>query len=231
MNETDCLYDKHVKCLVCSHGFTTKKLRSKYVRPIQHDTDFCSYYDSENRNPLYYYITVCPECGYSFSDEFSSYFPPRTLDAIEEKVWSNWGKLNYCGERDLRQSLNTYKLAIYCAQLKQEKHVAAAGIFLRLAWLYRTEGKTAQEFRFMQLAADEYTQSYSTGDFKGSHLSEVRVLYLAGELNRRLGRTNQATLYFSRIIERQKEFLEKSVIQMAKDQWQEIRAEKQRAAN
>ncbi|MFY4775530.1 DUF2225 domain-containing protein [Metabacillus sp. RGM 3146] len=228
--EPEYLYNKHVHCQVCNHDFTTKKLRSKFIRAVQHDTDFCSYYASEKHNPLFYYITVCPECGFSFSDEFSACFPPRTLQTIEEKIWKNWGKLNYCGERNIREVLNTYKLAIYCAQLKQEKHVAAAGIYLRLAWLYRTE-EPSHEIRFMQLALEEYIHSYSKEDFMGSMLTETKILYLIGELNRRLGNISQATLYFSRIIEKQKETLEKGIIQMAKDRWYEIRQEKRQTAN
>ncbi|WP_336864059.1 DUF2225 domain-containing protein [Peribacillus frigoritolerans] len=27
-------------------------------------------------NPLYYNIFVCPHCGFSYSEDFSRYFPP-----------------------------------------------------------------------------------------------------------------------------------------------------------
>nr|WP_269748943.1 DUF2225 domain-containing protein [Metabacillus litoralis] len=74
--ELDYLYNKTVTCMICQEKYTTKKVLSKYVRANKHDTDFCSYYMSTKKNPLLYYVQVCTTCGFSSSEEFSSYFPP-----------------------------------------------------------------------------------------------------------------------------------------------------------
>lgn len=111
--------------------------------------------------------------------------------------------------------------------MKNEKHIALGGLYLRLAWLFRTEKVNMQEEqRFLRLALEEYLQSYSVGDFSDTTFSEIKLLYLIGELSRRVGLAGQAILYFSRVIEKQRETIEKGIIQMAKDRWSEIREEK-----
>lgn len=225
----DPLYDRTVHCLVCHQSYTTKKVRSRFLRPVKHDTDFCSYYPSEEVNPLFYYVSVCPHCGFSTTEEFSSYFPPNALEAIQTNISRAWNGKNYGGKRTFQEAVNTYKLGIYCATLKREKHIVLAGLYMRLAWLYRTYENTDQEERFMRLALQEYISSYSKGDFQGTHMSEIRLLYLIGELHRRLEQPKQAILYFSKVIAKKKETLEKRIVQMAHERWQEIREQKKSA--
>lgn len=225
--DQEYLYDKTLECNVCHKKYTTKKILSKYIRASKHDTDFCSYYSSTNKNPLLYYVQVCPNCGFSSSEEFSTYFPPSTLEAIEEKLCANWSGSNYGIERSVDQAINSYKLAIYCAILKNEKHISLAGLYLRLSWLYRTEKiNEEEEKRFLRLALNEYMNSYSKGDFNDKQLTEIKLLYLIGELSRRLDQQEQATRYLSRVIEMQHNTLEKGIVEMAKDRWAEIREQK-----
>ena len=56
-------------------------------------------------------------------------------------------------------------------------------------------------------------------------MSEIRVLYLIGELSWRIGDREEAVRNFSRVIERQRTSTEPKIIQLAKDRWQEIRIE------
>ncbi|MDQ0229736.1 DUF2225 domain-containing protein [Metabacillus malikii] len=225
--DQDYLYEKSVQCSVCHETYGTKKVLSKFIRIQKHDTDFCSYYTKTEINPLLYYVNVCPNCGFSTSDEFSNFFPPATLSDIQEKITNNWRKLNYCAERTVDKAINTYKLAIYCGTLKKEKNIAMAGLYLRLAWLYRTEKiNLEEEHRFLRLGLDQYIQSYMNGDFADTQLTEVKLLYIIGDLSRRLGMVEQATRYFSRVIEMQKETFEKGIVQMAKDRWADMREEK-----
>lgn len=227
IKELEYLYDRKVECEICENTFVTKKVRSRFIRAHRHDTDFCSFYTSTKINPLLYYVSVCPTCGYSTSEECTDYFPPASKDMIKQKICNNWNGKNYCQERTLDTALASYKLAIYCAMIKKEKHIALGGLYLRLAWLYRTEKVNAQEEqRFLRLALDEYIQSYSVGDFSDTSFSEIKLLYLIGDLSNRVGLEGQATRYFSRVIEKQKETIEKGIVQMAKDRWSEMREEK-----
>jgi uncharacterized protein (DUF2225 family) len=145
------------------------------------------------------------------------------MEIILEKVSSQWVPHHFSKERSIKDAINTYKLASYCGALKKEKHIILAGICLRIAWLYRIKQNKEQEERFLKFALKEYEASYSTGDFSGTQVSEARILYLAGEISRRIGNEKAAIKYFSFVFERQKNAREASIIQMARDRFQELK--------
>lgn len=208
---------------MCKKSFVTQKVRTRFVKVTEYDTDFCPTYEDEQSNPILYHINVCPECGFSFSDDFSRYFPPGTKELIIENVSSRWIPHSFGSVRSMYDAIKTYKLAAYCATLKKEKHVSIAGMCMRLAWLYRSLNKEQQEQRFMKLAINEYKESYSADDFQGTQVSEARILYLIGELSRRTGDIDQAVQYFSKVIERQSRTVETKIVEMARERWYEIR--------
>jgi uncharacterized protein len=225
MSQLHPLYDKKYTCSMCEQTFTTKKVRSRFVKVLSYDTDFAPVYAEESENPNLYYVNVCPHCGYSFTDEFGSYYPPGTKKAIAEKISSQWVPRDFSLERTLHEAAIAFKLGAYCSSLKKEKHIVTAGLYLRLSWLYRLQGNIEQENRFLKIALNEYTESFSTGDYKGTQVSEIRLMYLIGDLSRRTGNTQDAVKFFSRVIEKQRQSVEPQIVQMAKDRWQEMREE------
>ncbi len=227
MAQLEPLYDKDYTCHLCGHTFSSKKVRSRFVKIISFDTDFAPSYASTSENPNVYFVHVCPKCGFSFTDEFSSYFPPGTKEDLDKKVSSQWIPHEFSGERSIEDAVKTYKLGSYCSVLKKEKHIVTAGLYIRTAWLYRSQKNMEQESRFLKLALHEYIESYSTGDYKGTQVSEDRLMYLIGELSRRTGNSQDAVRFFSKVIERQKQSFEPNITQMAKDRWQEMRAYQQ----
>ncbi|WP_394234488.1 DUF2225 domain-containing protein [Niallia oryzisoli] len=223
MTELDTLFDKKCDCPICGNHFTSKKIRSRFIKLVHTDTDLCPAYSPPENNPLLYHILVCPECGFSFSDDFSPYFPPGTKEEIQEKVCSGWTPHSFSDKRTIADAINTYKLAVYCALLKKEKHIILAGMYLRIAWLFRSLKDMEQEQRFMRLAIHEYEEAYSTQDYQGTQVSEIRVLYLLAELSYRTGSKKDAGKYFSKVIEGQRRTTETKMVEMAKERWQTIR--------
>lgn len=222
--ELQPLYEKKITCYVCQKTYKTQKLRSRFIKPIQHDSDFCSYYQNEENNPLLYHINVCPNCGYAFSSAQSPYLSPSRLEAIQTNLCSKWVPKNYGGKRSYIDAIDTYKLAIYAGHLTKEKHIIMAGFYLRLAWIYRTYSKNIEEeMRFLELALYEYIQSYQVGDYEGTIISEIKLLYLVGELSRRTNNEKQAIKYFSRVIEKQRTTTERRIVELARDQWEILR--------
>lgn len=217
------LYDKKFECKMCSKPFTSKKVRSRFVKVDKYDSDFYPIYSSIESNPLLYYVNVCPSCGFSFSDDSSPYFPHGTKEVLNERVCKKWVPHNFSHARTINDAIKTYKLSLYCSMLKKEKHISIAGLCIRLAWLYRSLNNSEQEQRFMKLAIQEYFESYSTADFQGTQVSEIKILYLIGELSRRTFNIEDATKYFSKVIEKQSQTVEKKIVEMAKEQWYEIR--------
>lgn len=122
----------------------------------------------------------------------------------------------------MKEAIRTYKLAAYTATLKKEKFVIIGGLYLRIAWLYRLQEKK-QEQRFLELAFHNYYESFSREDYRGTQVSDVRILYLLGELARRTDKEETAVQYFSKVIESRKRTVETKLIEMAQERWKEIR--------
>ncbi|MCX7771927.1 MAG: DUF2225 domain-containing protein, partial [Clostridia bacterium] len=62
MSEVSSVYESQATCPVCEAKIKLTKIRTKAVRLLKQDTDFCPYYEGEN--PIYYEAAICPECGY-----------------------------------------------------------------------------------------------------------------------------------------------------------------------
>ncbi len=218
-------YSRDISCENCKHAYSTLKIKSRYIRPLSHDTDFCSTYQSEETNPLLYYVSVCPQCGYAVTDEFSDKFTSESLQAIRTKIQKHWQYKDYGQIRSVKTAINAYKLGIYSGIIKKEAAIVMAGLYLRLAWIYRTvEKNTTQEQRFLQLAVEQFEISYSTGDFEEKDMSEIKLLYLIGDLHSRLDQERQAIQFFQMVIQHKAKEKEKRLVEKARDRWYEIRA-------
>ncbi|KAF0817247.1 hypothetical protein KIS4809_3942 [Bacillus sp. ZZV12-4809] len=53
MQQLKPTYDNNCKCSVCKQSFTTKKLRSRFVKAADFDSDFCPNYADASMNPLF----------------------------------------------------------------------------------------------------------------------------------------------------------------------------------
>ncbi|MGE7983573.1 DUF2225 domain-containing protein [Solibacillus sp. NPDC093137] len=224
--EISPFYEKTVNCIHCKKNFSTLKVRTKSIK-IEHTTsDFQPVYTDNNVNALYYNVFVCQHCGFSFTEDFSKYFAPGVKEQINEKICSHWIPHSFSKERSVFETIQTYKLALFCATIKKEKFVITSGLALRLAWLYRSLKNNVQELRFLKLARDHYMESYSTEDYAGTTMSSVRIIYMIAELSRRLGDYENATRFFSRVIESQRVGGEAKLVNMAKEQWELVREER-----
>ncbi|HWO98382.1 MAG TPA: DUF2225 domain-containing protein [Bacillus sp. (in: firmicutes)] len=229
MNQLNPLYNRNVECMVCQKSYTTKKIRSRFIKVVKYDTDFFTFYENDELNPIFYHVDVCPHCGFSATEDFSPYFAPNSLDLIKEKVCGQWVFQNYGDKRTVKQAINSYKLAIYCASLKKEKHITMAGLLLRLAWLYRIQEQIDKEKHFLTYARQEYIESYSKDDFRGTQMGTVRILYVIGELSRRIGDEKQAAFYLSKVIQNHSRDGDKKIVEMARERWYEIREQQKTA--
>ena len=220
------IYPKTMTCTLCRHTFQTSRVRSRFVRVTGYDSDFKPNYKQLEANPIYYNVAVCPSCGYSFTDDFIPTFAPHTRQRLEQILSTNWTPRDFGGKRSASDAIETYKLAILTARLKEEKALPIAGLALRLAWIYRELNDEANEQRFLRVARDYYMTAYSEGDHEGTLMSEVRVIYMIAELSWRIGAREEAIRNFSRVIEAQNSTTDQKVVDFAKERWQAIREEK-----
>ena len=223
-------YEKKVDCLHCKKAFSTLKVRSKFVKVAETDTDFMPIYAEGDVPAMYYNVFVCEHCGFSFTEDFSRYFAPGIPEEIKSQITDKWVCHDFKGERTIFQAIQAYKLALLCANIKKEKHVAKAGLALRLAWFYRSLKNGGQEERFMAIARDQYMESFSTEDYASTQMSGVHIMYMIAELSRRLGDMENATRFFSKVIENQRVGGEGQLVEMAKERWNDIREQREKAA-
>ncbi|MCA0971779.1 DUF2225 domain-containing protein [Halobacillus litoralis] len=221
-------FDREVQCTYCEYSFTTTKIRSRFIRPVSTDTLFFTTYEDPDINPLLYHVHVCPYCGYASNDQFSTSIPLHLRKVIQNNLSSRWNHQDFTGKRSYKKAINAFKLCILTALLKEEKPVVLAGLYLRTAWLYQYTEDPEQVERFMRLALVTYEKAYEQDRLDDPKMTPLKVLYLIGELHRRLGHDREAIQYFSKVIEKKKDFIDPKVVEMARDQWQLTRQERKK---
>lgn len=229
--EISPFYEKSIECLHCKKNFPTLKVRSKSIKIEHTESDFQPIYADNHVNALYYNVFVCQHCGFSFTEDFNKYFAPGVKEQLNEQVCEKWIPHNFKGERTVFQAIQAYKLALLCATIKKEKYIITSGLTLRLAWLYRSLKNEGQEKRFLKMSRDHYMESFSTEDYASTQMSGVRVMYMIAELSRRLGDYENATRFFSRVIESQRVGGEAKLVDMAKEQWDLVREARDHVTN
>lgn len=215
-------YEKKIECALCKQNYTTQKLRSRFAKVKKIHSDFYTEYKDKEYVPFYYEVHVCPYCGYAETESYSKTFPPDTEQKIIDTL-KNWQYKDYGKLRTLMDAIQTYKLALLSASLKQEKHIIIAGLCTRLAWLYRMENNDQDEQRFLHLALNAYIKSYEQSDYLETQMSEMKLLYIIGELYLRTHDYKKAVLYFSKVTSHEQKHYEPKIERMARDQWQVAR--------
>lgn len=219
MTEIDELYDKIVDCPVCNNQFKTKKVRRSRLRLIKRDEDFLSYYVGEN--PLKYKIYVCPNCGYAAKESRFNSISSKDKEIIARNISAKWKKRSYGGNRTIEDAILTYKLAIYIGQLLEYGKVELGLLALGTAWLYRMKDGQEEEIRFLRLAEGLLQEGY----YKETliNIDELRLAYLIGEINRRLGDEEIALKWFNTVLSNPSIKLNTVIEKMTRQQWRLIR--------
>lgn len=220
LTAVDILYDKKVKCSVCDGEFTTKKVRISKLRLVKQDADLLPYYDKEN--PIKYKIYVCPNCGYSATEDKFTPIAERKKRIILDAITQKWNKRSYGGERTIDQAIETYKLAIYIGQLLDYSKIELGLLTLNLAWLYRLKDHEEQEMRFLRLTGIFLEEGYYKESLYNTDMDEMKLTYLIGELNRRLGEGEKALKWFNKVISSHKN-TNPTIKNLAVEQWRLIK--------
>ncbi|WP_338552670.1 DUF2225 domain-containing protein [Paenibacillus sp. KS-LC4] len=214
------LYETKVQCICCETSFLTSRVRPSFKRAVKSDTDFCGYYKADI-NPDYYVVRVCPTCGYASTENGTERLSDKQKMSYYENIGSRWAVREFSGERTLQEAMAAYKLALLSAQSVGESQRVIAGILHHIAWLYRYESNHAEEQRFLRFALQAYLRVF---EGEGAELNGAKLMYLIGELNRRIGERAEAVRWFSRIVN-DKRIMDAAMIRASREQWQLIREE------
>ncbi|MDU4961263.1 MAG: DUF2225 domain-containing protein [Sporomusaceae bacterium] len=224
----DILYGVKKECPLCGGEFSTTKVRNS-LKMVKQDTDFCTYY--QEANPYYYVIWVCPHCGYAAQDVyFEQPLPTAAAESLRKFLKNRQVNVDFGGVRSREQAIATYKLAIFYAEMMLTLSSRLAGLWIKLAWLFREGGQAEEEQIALAKALSYYEKASLKEQLPIGGLTEITLQYLMGELLRRTGKTDEAITYLGRLVSDPRARSEKRIVDLARQCWQLARQEKGQAA-
>ncbi|KNZ70240.1 hypothetical protein Tfer_1118 [Thermincola ferriacetica] len=215
-------------CPVCEKKFTVTRVRSSACYVMKRESDFNTIY--RDVNPVHYTVWVCPHCQYAAPDKnFSDELRPAELERLKKGLaLLRTNEPDFSGERTPAVALRSFELAIRTAQIRQAGPGFKASLYLRAAWICRELGKEEQEKEMLKEALNHYKESFEKEVNLASRLSDVRLMYIIGELNRRLGYLDEAIQWFSRAVMNKDIKHEPELERMLRDQWDLAREERKK---
>lgn len=215
----DPLYQVTYSCLFCGNDFRSSRVRPSFKKPHKRDADFCLHY--HEINPEYYVVRVCKHCGFATTENFTMKITDSQKQLFVEKIGEQWQGHDYGNSRTWKEALEAYKLALICAQIKEESSRVIAGILHHIAWMYRYKEDVEMENRFLAYSLDSYTAVFESGE---DELNAAKLMFIIGELNRRLKNYNDAVMWFSRVIN-DKKIMDANMIRACREQWAVVKEE------
>ena len=201
MNDTNILnhlFDKQVICPVCDSHFKTKTVKSKSPRVMAKDSDFFVRYSVVN--PYFYDVCICNSCGYAAMKSDFEKLKSHKKELVLSNVTTKWKPREYPDILDEKLAIERYKLALLNAVLIDLPDSTKAMISLKIAWMNRLLDDTTQETLFLKQALDGFSDAYIKEIFPMYGLQRDSLMYLLGELNRKLGNYQNALLWYSKTI-------------------------------
>lgn len=169
-------------CPVCGAGFTSVSVVA--ANRVGQDTDFRPH--TLGADPLPHYVHLCPYCCFAaFEGDFDS-----AQESVAEHVLSGALRRHpVCSDED-PSTLNgssKYLLAAQCYQYDSRATGLRLGdLYLRASWCARQEGNPRREQQCQVTALLRFEEALASGEVSADQ--ELSILYLIGELYRRLGR-------------------------------------------
>jgi len=198
------LWNKKLSCPFCGHEFESSRMRQGAMRVKEKWTDFGSLF--EGLCPYYYAITACPSCLVAARNEefekFNAGYEPKLME-FSKRARAQTAKPDIFGVGEIthEMAVRRHELAIACHKLKVHGEPGElAGLWLHIVWMCRLKGDEEAERKALEQALAAYLVFFEKGNKLPEKLGEPGVVYLIGELNRRLGRFQEAREYFSKAL-------------------------------
>lgn len=223
----DVIYTVDKQCALCGSSFSVTKVRSR-LRMVKQDKDFCTYY--KEINPYYYTVWVCPHCGYAAQDTYFGELSNAAEKSLHDFLDGRQIHVDFAGERTREQAIDAFKLAIFYSEMAHALSSQIAGLYLKLAWLYR-EGQQQEEEQLALVKAREfYEDALMREPLPIGNMTETTIEYLLGVLYFETYKLDLSLQYLGKVVANPKAKLEKRILNLARETWHEARAVKQRQA-
>ncbi|HVZ80923.1 MAG TPA: DUF2225 domain-containing protein [bacterium] len=199
------LWNKKINCPFCKFEFETSRMRSSVIKIKEKMTDFGNIYEGECA--YLYAVTVCPNCTFAaLNKDFDSIRPDYETKVMEaSKMVRESGKkkpeIFGLGPMAPEVSLKRHELAIAFTKMRSYSALGTlAGLYMHLVWINRLRGDLEREKAAMAEAVKAYKDYHEKGGDLPEKLGEPGILYLIGELHRRLGDYREARNYYGRAL-------------------------------
>lgn len=212
------IYQHKQECPYCRTKFTTPRILSRHIRIQKTDSDFCIHYNGIN--PLFYEVSVCPKCNYTYTEQCDSQLGSAQINVVKE-VLKTLPKLDFSSVRDINLARESYIMALKCQDAAGSKKSVLAKFYLRMAWIYRYLEDGENEKKYLELALEKYETAFSSERLDGK--TEIQLMYMIGELYNRLGDPKNSINWFSRLVIHPEQKSFPAMVNQAREQWQEMR--------
>jgi uncharacterized protein len=180
---------KPFECAFCGKVFQDDIAVGSNTSSAQ-DTDFRTH--SKGVQAIPHYVHTCPFCGF-------------TDDLHEEELQHEEREriLEYLSTRSLGQGLGglsstqKYELLANLFIIRNRPSMEIAQVYMKAAWMAEDESNLELGNRFRECAKDFLVRALETHEVERE--TAPVITYLVGELNRRLGKFNEAAEWFSRV--------------------------------
>ena len=167
-------------------------------RVASRDSDLFIRYVEDN--PYFYEVWICPFCGYA---ALKTDFPKlRNFQAklVKEKITPKWVNREYALPFNESIAIERYKLALVNSLIIESKSSTKGIICLKIAWMYRLLLDETNEKNYLKQSLIALEDAYTNEKLPIYGLDRFSIMYLIGELNRRIGEETLALRWFSEVI-------------------------------
>lgn len=215
------LYDKEITCPVCEQKYKTKKVKSAFVKLDKKDSDFCMHF--KGVNPLYYSAYVCPHCGYSSTEKNFEKITIAQKTLVKDKISSRWNGKDYGGERNFDDTIEVHKLIMLNYRIMGYEDSEMAKLCLKFAWFYRYQEDEESEISYLKNSLSYFEKAYYSERLDEDPENELNILYLMGDINKRLGKYSDAINWYQMALGHEFVSSSKVMEKTIRDSWSETK--------
>lgn len=197
-NTIKSLFIKEISCPVCKNSFGTASVKVNAPRIASRDSDLFIRYSVIN--PYLYEVWLCPTCGYAALKVDFSKIREFQIKLIKEKITPKWVNREYDIPFTEKVAIERYKLALLNALVIESKSSTKAMICLKIAWMYRLLMDEANEKNYIKQSLVAFNDTFMNEKLPAYGLDRFSIMFLIGELHRRIGEDSLALRWFSEVI-------------------------------
>jgi uncharacterized protein (DUF2225 family) len=219
-NKIKPLYEKEIQCPICDYKFMVTKTRGKFLKLDRRDTDNCPYY--EGINPILYTAYICPECGYGALERHFSNVTVNGKAEVKKQITPKWKRREYHGEISVEKSIEIHRIVLLNYTVMHYPYDEIGKLCLKISWLYRYL-KSPKETEFLVNAYKMFEKAYSNEPLEENPKNEANILFLMGEIARRLEKFKESIEWFGIALKSDGMKENPALEKLAREQWNEAK--------